>query len=127
LELAVTAGLAFDRALFYGKAGIAEDRFAFSFAQSTGFFGNGASTLTGVLLGVGLEYGFAPNWSAKLEYDHIEYADRTVHFDQSAAQGGPIDLTQSASANLFKAGINYRFGGPSLPLAPDGATSHPSI
>ena len=77
------AGLAFDRALVYGKTGIAEGRFAFSEADIFGPFASGATTLTGVLLGVGLEYGFAPNWSAKLEYDHIEYAGRTVHFDQS--------------------------------------------
>lgn len=118
-DAAVRAGIAFDRALVYGKAGIAEGRFAFSFAQNTGFFGTGASTLTGALLGVGLEYAFAPNWSAKLEYDHIEYGGRTVHFDQSAAQGGPFDGTESASVNLIKAGINYRFGSPSL--TSDGA------
>jgi outer membrane immunogenic protein len=82
-DVAVRAGLPFDRALFYGKAGIAEGRFAFYEAGIDGALpqGQGAGTLTGVLLGVGLEYGFAPNWSAKLEYDHIEYADHIVHFD----------------------------------------------
>ena len=123
-DVAVRAGLAFDRALLYGKAGIAQGRFAFSVANSGGGFANGASTLTGTLLGVGLEYGLAPNWSAKLEYDHIEYAGRTVHFETS---GGPSDQTEFASVNLVKAGINYRFGGPSLPLASDGATAHASL
>ena len=125
-DVAVRAGLAFDRALFYGKAGIAEGRFAFSEADIDGALATGATTLTGVLLGVGLEYGFAPNWSAKLEYDHIEYAGRTVHFDQNFFPG-PFDETQSASANLIKAGINYRFGGPSFLLASDGATAHAAI
>ncbi len=125
-DVAVRAGLAFDRALFYGKAGIAEGRFAFSEADIHGAFASGASTLTGVLLGIGLEYGLAPNWSAKLEYDHIEYGGRTVHFDQGVFPG-PFDETESASANLIKAGINYRFGGPSLPLGSDLATAHPAI
>ncbi|MBO0718414.1 MAG: porin family protein, partial [Rhizobiales bacterium] len=125
-DVAVRAALAFDRALFYGKAGIAEGRFAFSEADIHGALATGASTLTGVLLGVGLEYGFAPNWSAKLEYDHIEYAGRTVHFDQSVFPG-PFDNTESASANLIKAGVNYRFGGQSLPAASDGAPAHPAI
>jgi len=117
-DVAVRAGLAFDRALFYGKAGIAEIRFAFSEADTDGDFASGAGTLTGALLGVGLEYGFAPNWSAKLGYDHIEYAGRTVHFGQIV--GIPFDDTESASANLVKAGINYRFGGPGTPATPDG-------
>src|SRR5579872_4596464 len=99
-DVAVRAGLAFDRALFYGKAGIAEGRFAFSEADIHGAFASGASTLTGVLLGIGLEYGLAPNWSAKLEYDHIEYGGRTVHFDQGVFPG-PFDETESASANLI--------------------------
>jgi outer membrane immunogenic protein len=125
-DVAVRAGLAFDRALVYGKAGIAQGRFAFSEADIHGPFASGASTLTGVLLGVGLEYGFAPNWSAKLEYDHIEYADRTVHFDQSVFPG-PFNVTEAASANLIKVGINYRFGGPGSAPMPDGATAHAAI
>src|SRR5690349_4366281 len=124
-DIAVRAGLAFERALLYGKAGIAESRFAFSEADIHGAFAHGASTLTGALLGVGLEYRLAPNWSATLEYDHIEYAGRTVHFDQIV--GSPFDNTHSATANLIKAGINYRFGGPSRPLAPDGTTAHAAI
>jgi outer membrane immunogenic protein len=127
-DVAVRAGLAFDRALFYGKAGIAEGRFAFSTADTDGGFAHGASTLTGVLLGVGLEYGLALNWSAKLEYDHISYAGRTVHFDaNSSAAGGPFDETESSSADLIKAGINYRFGAPSLPPVSDGTATHTGI
>ncbi|MFY9834866.1 MAG: outer membrane beta-barrel protein [Xanthobacteraceae bacterium] len=117
-DVAVRTGLAFDRALVYGKAGIAEGRFAFSFTDGLGDFQNGAGTLTGTLLGVGLEYGFAPNWSAKLEYDHIEYAGKTIHLD---ANREVLLASQSASADLVKAGINYRFGGAAPPLAPDGA------
>jgi outer membrane immunogenic protein len=124
-DVAVRAGLAFDRALLYGKAGVAQGRFAFSRADDSDDFQNGAATLTGVLLGVGLEYGFAPNWSAKLEYDHIEYPDRVVHFDQDVPSGGPFNKTEFARVNLIKAGINYRFGG--LPFVPDGAATYPAI
>jgi outer membrane immunogenic protein len=125
-DVAVRAGLAFDRALLYGKAGVAEGRFAFSGANNHGGFANGSTTLTGVLLAVGLEYGFAPNWSAKLEYDHIEYPDRVVHIDRDVLDGGPFDRTRFASVNLIKAGINYRFGG--LPFLPDNnAPAHPGI
>jgi outer membrane immunogenic protein len=95
-DVAVRAGLAFDRALLYGKAGIAEGRFAFSERETVGEFENGAATLTGVLLAVGLEYGFAPNWSAKLEYDHIEYPGRVVHVDRDVLDGGPFNSTASS-------------------------------
>jgi outer membrane immunogenic protein len=124
-DVAVRAGLAFDRALLYGKAGVAEGRFAFSRVDTFGGVANGATTLTGVLLAVGLEYGFAPNWSAKLEYDHIEYANRVVHINTNAILNGPINATEFASVNLIKAGINYRFGG--LPFVPDSAPAHPAI
>jgi outer membrane immunogenic protein len=121
-DVAVRAGVAFDRALLYGKAGVAEGSFAFAQTDDFNVFEKSAATLTGVLLGVGLEYGFAPNWSAKLEYDHIEYPGRSLHFENSGPQ---FDQTESVSVNLIKAGINYRFGGP--PLAPEGAAAHPAI
>jgi opacity protein-like surface antigen len=124
-DVAVRAGLAFDRGLLYGKAGVAAGRFAFSERDSFGEFENGAATLTGVLLGLGIEYGFAPNWSAKLEYDHIEYPGRVVHVDRDVLDAGPFNSTQFASVNLIKAGINYRFGG--LPLGPDSAPAHGAI
>ncbi len=124
-DVAVRAGLAFDHALLYGKAGVAEGRFTFSQSDNFGGFEHAATTWTGALLGFGLEYGFAPNWSAKIEYDHIEYPGKTVHRDRDTAAGGPFDNTELASVNLIKAGINYRFGG--LPLVPDSAPAHPAI
>jgi outer membrane immunogenic protein len=33
--------------------------------------GTGDVTRWGGVVGVGLEYGFAPNWSAAVEYDHL--------------------------------------------------------
>jgi outer membrane immunogenic protein len=72
--------------------------------------------LTGLLLGLGIEYAFASNWSAKLEYDHIDYLGRTLHIDSS---GHPFDQSVSAQTNLVKAGINYQFyaGGPGVVVA----------
>ena len=37
-------------------------------------------TRWGGVVGVGLEYGFAPNWSAAVEYDHLFMQDRTYNF-----------------------------------------------
>src|SRR5262249_37787461 len=76
--VALRAGVALDRALLYGKTGVAAGRFDFSSADSVCDSAAGHSTLSGLLLGVGVEYAFAPNWSAKLEYDHVEYFGKTV-------------------------------------------------
>ena len=37
-------------------------------------------TRWGGVIGVGLEYGFAPNWSAAIEYDHMFMQDRFITF-----------------------------------------------
>jgi len=66
---------------------------------------------TGLLLGGGIEYAFAPNWSARLEYDHVGYLSRDV--DLTASLGPPIIVDESATTNVVKAGINYKFFGPS--------------
>jgi opacity protein-like surface antigen len=64
---------------------VAAGRFSFFESNSLNFVGGvfgsalqGSTTLTGLLLGTGIEYAFAPNWSAKLEYDHTGYLSRHV-------------------------------------------------
>ena len=117
---AVRAGVAIDRGLFYGKAGVAAGRFKYSAANNIFGFNllhdieHGSTTLTGLLLGGGIEYALAPNWSVLLEFDRIAFAGRNVHIDTI----GPISTfnqTESAAVNELKAGINYRFGGAALP------------
>jgi len=114
-DLAVRAGVALDRALIYGKVGVAQGQFEFSETATLpttpplSVFTNGSGNLTGVLLGAGIEYAFAPNWSAKLEYNHIDYLAKTLHFNGDGVVFTPFDASQSAQVNLVKAGINYRF------------------
>ena len=48
---------------------------------------NANDTRWGGAVGVGLEYGFAPNWSAGVEYDHLFMQDRTYSFVSSAISG----------------------------------------
>ena len=37
----------------------------------------GDDTRWGAVVGAGLEFGFAPNWSAGVEYNHLFMQDRT--------------------------------------------------
>jgi outer membrane immunogenic protein len=81
------------------------------------------STATGVVLdtakelrwggtaGVGVEYGFTPNWSVALEYDHMFMGTRTDDFRNSASVFTREDSIRQ-SVDLVTARINYRWGGP---------------
>jgi outer membrane immunogenic protein len=105
-DLAARTGIAFDRALLYGKAGVGAGRFDFFTSDTFGDLLQGGRTFTGLLLGLGVEYAFAPNWSAKLEYNHVGYLSRTV--DLTA-----LSTSESTTTNIVKVGINYKFFGPS--------------
>jgi outer membrane immunogenic protein len=57
-------------------------------------------------VGAGLEYLFAPNWSAKAEYQYY-------NFGSTSFTTGPADIVGTRFRNdehTVKAGINYRFG-----------------
>ena len=78
-------------------------------------------TRWGGVVGIGLEYGFAPNWSAGIEYDHMFMQDKTYNFVSNGAIGilspaGTL-LAQSRirqDVDIITARINYRFGGPAV-------------
>jgi outer membrane immunogenic protein len=71
----------------------------------------GDDTRWGGTVGVGLEYGFAPNWSAAVEYDHLFMQDRTYTFTTPA--GGAFGIERvSQDVDLVTARLNYKFGGP---------------
>jgi outer membrane immunogenic protein len=70
-------------------------------------------TRWGGVVGVGLEYGFAPNWSIGVEYDHMFMQDKTYAF---TAPGGVFfgnDRIRQ-DVDLVTARLNYKFGGPIL-------------
>lgn len=86
--LRARVGYTWDRTMFYGTGGLAWNR-----ASVVGVH----DTDVGYALGLGLEWAFAPNWSAKVEY--MYYA-----FDNTSFV--PTDLEIST----VKFGVNYRFG-----------------
>src|SRR5262249_37509170 len=104
-DIAARTGIAFEHALLYGKAGVAAGRFDFFNSDNAGNFFEGGATLTGLLLGLGVEYAFAPDWSVKLEYNHVGYLSRNVNLNTAGT-------SESATPNTVKAGINYKFFGP---------------
>jgi len=92
--------------LIYAKGGVA-------FRDNGGFSANVGSIFvtrndTGYTVGGGLEYMFAPSWSAKLEYQYYNF-EQTLLSDQN----GPF-ARYTNDLHTVKAGLNYRFnwGGP---------------
>ena len=69
---------------------------------------NGFSTsgnLTGWTLGFGAEFDLGKNWSAKAEYDYIDFGSRTA-----LATDGTTFLRTATTVSEVKVGVNYRFG-----------------
>jgi outer membrane immunogenic protein len=75
---------------------------------------NATETKVGGLLGFGTEYMFAPHWTAKLEYNYVDYGKHTDNHPLTLAVG-PLAATinvpvqSSLQAHTMKAGINYLF------------------
>lgn len=100
-------GYTFNRALIYAKGG-----FAFvdgNVSTSTGVAGftlNSASMFTGWTVGGGVEYMVAPNWSMKLEYQHLDFGAK---FPNLTAGGAVFPYRNDVTAETVKFGINYLF------------------
>jgi outer membrane immunogenic protein len=72
---------------------------------------SGDDTRWGAVVGAGLEFGFAPNWSAGVEYDHIFMGDRNTTFTN--ANGAFFNADRiSGDTDLVTVRVNYRWGGP---------------
>jgi len=109
-------GYAWNNALLYVKGGAAvtDSRYDIRNAVTNVVTATtGDQTRWGGTIGAGVEYGFAPNWSAGVEYDHIFSQDKTVTF---TAPGGVFATDRiRQDVDLVTARVNYRWGGPVVP------------
>jgi outer membrane immunogenic protein len=112
--VAARFGYAVGPALFYGKAGggwVGADGFTVTdVTTGASFTGSNASSNGGWLVGAGLEWAFADNWSAKFEYDFLGLSSRTF----TVPVGSPFFVgdtftTGNLNVQTAKVGINYRF------------------
>jgi outer membrane immunogenic protein len=107
-------GYAANNVLFYVKGGAAvtSDRFR-TYAAGTNIVAGttGDDTRWGGAIGAGIEYGFAPNWSAGIEYDHLFMQDRTHTFTTPAGTAVSTDRIRQ-DVDLVTVRVNYRWGGP---------------
>jgi outer membrane immunogenic protein len=109
-------GYAWNNALFYAKGGAAvtDNRYE-GLATAGGFVTDRASdTRWGGTVGAGVEYGFAPNWSAAIEYDHLFMGKNNYGFKSVFPAAGFATRNEDIKqdADLVTVRVNYRFGGP---------------
>jgi len=110
----VTGRLGFnvDRALLYVKGGVAWSNVDYDInippgvVNTGGFSGSTSATRSGALFGMGIEYAFMPNWSAKIEYNYLDLGSSTRSF---VIAGTPVSGQVNEKVSLMKAGVNYRF------------------
>jgi outer membrane immunogenic protein len=107
-------GYAANNVLFYVKGGAAvtsNSNRVIDVATGALFASTGDDTRWGGAVGVGLEYAFAPNWSAAVEYDHLFMQDRTLNFTNTAGAFVGSDRVRQ-DVDLVTVRVNYKFGGP---------------
>jgi outer membrane immunogenic protein len=96
--------------LIYAKGGYAwRDGNTIGVANAAGVpqpFTTSGNSKDGYTVGAGLEYLFAPNWSAKAEYQYYNFGNTTL-------TTAPVDAVGTRFRNdehSVKVGVNYRFG-----------------
>ena len=113
-------GYAWNNVLWYVKGGAAvtDDRYQGTVTATGALFDSASETRWGGVIGTGLEFGFAPNWSVAVEYDHLFMGNHAITTTSAGVLAG------IAAGNTFRtdsirqdvdmvtARINYRFGGP---------------
>jgi outer membrane immunogenic protein len=105
-------GYAVDHWLFYGKGGIAwtNDKYSVTGVfTGTAFDAEGLGMRTGWTAGAGVEWAFADDWSARLEYDFYEFGHSNVLMSD-ATNGFQSIVTFRQSAQMVKLGLNFRVG-----------------
>ena len=110
-------GYAWNNVLLYVKGGAAvtDNRRDILFAATNAVVATSSNnTQWGGTVGVGLEYGFAPNWSVAVEYDHIFTSNRNTTFFVPATSTFFAADRISGDVDLVTARVDYHFnwGGP---------------
>jgi outer membrane immunogenic protein len=103
-------GYAWNNALLYVKGGaaVADNNYWAAFNNVN--FVNVSNTRWGADVGVGFEYGFTPNWSFGVEYNHAWLGNENYNWANQNWRYTTVNVRQDL--DLVTARINYRFGGP---------------
>jgi len=118
--LAARLGFVVDRALIYMTDGVgwAHSEYTVSLNLQPlvpiSISSSVSDTRIGAMWGAGVEYAFTQNWSAKIEYDFIDFRNKDYNFAATFSEGPDsirfdFGSTIRERVHLVKFGINYRF------------------
>jgi outer membrane immunogenic protein len=115
-----TVGIAHDRWLIYGKAGVAWAKTDYTdnwtIVGVPLFSGTGStssSSQVGWTVGTGVEWAIWNNWSVKAEYDYLDFGNKTAAINGSVLPGvgagfpASFGLENTQHINQVKAGLNW--------------------
>ena len=108
-------GYTWGPALLYAKGGYAwrdNNNIGVTVAGVPAAFTTDGTHKYGYTVGAGLEYMFAPNWSAKAEYQYYNFGTTTF----TSGPAPIVGVRFRDDEHTVKAGLNYRFnwGGPAI-------------
>jgi outer membrane immunogenic protein len=112
-------GYAWNNTLLYVKGGaaVANERFDI-FNTATGIgIAQAERTRWGGVVGVGMEYGFSPNWTAGIEYDYLFRESESRTFLTPNLRVGSITANTRSDISMITGRISYKFGGYGAPIA----------
>jgi opacity protein-like surface antigen len=90
--------------MLYAKGGGAWMNADYSLAVSGPFAGGSANlTRSGYVAGGGAEWMFFPGWSAKVEYNYLDFGSKFVPL-------GVVGATVNSHASMFKVGVDWHPG-----------------
>ncbi len=98
-------GYAFDRVLVYGTGGVAGGNVQAGFNPPATF---DEAANFGWIVGAGVEFAFADNWTAKVEYLYTDLGNMTCSSTANCGPSAPV--TVSLNENIVRAGVNFKFG-----------------
>jgi outer membrane immunogenic protein len=108
-------GYAWNNVLLYVKGGaaVANDKYEGFLTATTVVFDRSSETRWGGVAGAGLEFGFTPNLSLGVEYDHMFMGDRSLNFTSVLPPVGVFSRTERIrqDIDMVTLRLNYRWGG----------------
>ena len=109
-------GYAWDTVLVYVKGGgaLTDNKYEGLLTGTGVVVDRALETRWGGTVGAGLEFAFAPNWSAALEYDHLFMGTHNKNFVSVFPIAGLNTRNDNIrqDVDLVTVRVNYRFGGP---------------
>jgi outer membrane immunogenic protein len=114
--LSLRLGYAVDHVLFYAKGGGAYGSFQYTFIDGADFHDFDVNSIKfGSIVGGGIEYAFTQNWTAKIEYDYLNFGNNRINTIITGNAAGdtagitPYRFSVKETKTIIKAGLNFKF------------------